>query len=210
MEISGDAEGLVREIREMARKESEGIVAAAEAEAERIVAEAETETLKARAEMLEAALAAADRRREMLLAAVPAEAGRLRSERLEALLDSIKAEAAGKLTSEAVRAGKRAILAALAAQAIGRMEGGGFTVALATADMDAAPGLPEEIARLAGRGALEISIEESPGLDGGVVVRDAEGRQHWDNSFKARLERFWPELRGRLMPPENKDESRGK
>jgi len=28
-----------------------------------------------------------------------------------------------------------------------------------------------------------------------VIVRDAEGRQVWDNSLLARLERFWPVLR---------------
>jgi vacuolar-type H+-ATPase subunit E/Vma4 len=30
------------------------------------------------------------------------------------------------------------------------------------------------------------------------VVTDAEGRQTWDNSLEARLERMWPDLRNRI------------
>lgn len=195
MEIIGDPEGLVREIRELARRESAGIAAAAEEEARGILSAAEASAVKAGRELRAAALAGAEGRRQMLLASVPAEAGRLRSDRREALLDSIKVRAMLMLRAGA---GEPAVLAALAAEAAGRMEGKKFIVALAPADRAAAAGLGGEIERLAGGGTV-ITLEEDPGLDGGVVVRDAEGRQRWDNSFKARLERFWPELRGRLL-----------
>ena len=201
MEIIGDAKGLVREVLEMARLESAGILAAAEAEAGKIISNAEAAAAKVRREMTEAALAGAARRREMMLSALPGEEGRLRLERREALLAAIREEAVEMIRAEGSGAGKKAILAALAAQAVSRMEGRIFTVAVAPGDGGAAAGLPAEIERLAGRGSLEITIEEGAGLSGGVIVRDGEGRQYWDNSFKGRLERFWPGLRGRLLRP---------
>jgi len=199
MEIIGDADGLVREVLEMARRESAGIVAAAEAESGKIISEAEAAAGKVRREMAEAARAGAARRREMMLAALPGEEARLRLERQEALLDSIRTEAVKLIRAEAAGADKKNILAALAAGALGRMEGKKFTVAVPTGG--GAAGLAAEIERLAGRGPLELSIEEEAGLAGGVRMRDGEGRQYWDNSFAARLERLWPGLRGRLLGP---------
>jgi vacuolar-type H+-ATPase subunit E/Vma4 len=190
----------------MARRESAAIIAAAEAEAARIYADAEVSADKARREMTAAALADAARRREMLLASVPAEAGKLRLARQEAMLEAIKAEALARLPSEAASAGKTAVLASLAAQAVSCMEGDKFSVALAADDKAAAAGLSAEIERLVGRGPLQITIEERPGPGGGVIVRDGEGRQYWDNSFKARLERSWPELRGQLLPGAAREE----
>jgi vacuolar-type H+-ATPase subunit E/Vma4 len=200
MEIIGDEETLKRAILETAGRESAGILAAASTEAEKTLSAAMVQALENKTSRLKAALAEAARRRETMLSAVPLEAARLRAGRLEVLLDSVKEEAAARLASEAVGAGKPALLAALAAQAVRRMEGGKFIVSLGRDDMAAADGLAAEIERRAGRGPLEISVEEYPGLGGGVMVRDGEGRQYWDNSFKARLERFWPVLRGRLLP----------
>lgn len=201
MEIIGDAAGLVREVLEMARRESGGIVAAAEGEAVKIISDAEAAAGKVRREMTGAALAGTARRREMMLAALPGEEGRLRLERREAVLESVRAEAVRLIRAGASGAGGPAILAALAARAVSRMEGKKFTVAVAPGVGVAAAGLPAEIERLAGRGPLEITVEEEAGLAGGVIVRDGEGRQYWDNSFAARLERFWPGLRGRLLRP---------
>lgn len=202
MEITGDVEGLKREILETARRESAEIISAAEAEADRILSSARVTVGQDRREMLASVVTAAARRREMLLAAVPAEAGRQRSTRQEVLLNFIRSDAASRMPAEAAAAGKAAILAALAAQSVSHMEGKKFIVALGPSDMDAAAGLPAEIERLAGRGRLEIIVEENPGLDGGVIVRDGDGRQYWDNSFKARLERLWPELRVKMLDGE--------
>ena len=199
MEISGDPEALVLEINAMARRESAGLIAAAEEEARGLLSAAGTAAAAARRKTLASAQAGAARRRETLLASVPGEAGRLRAERREAALEAIKAEALRLLPAEAAAAGKRAVLAALAAQAIGRMEGKKFMIDLAPGDKGEAAGLPAEIERRAGRGHLELLVGEDPGLDGGVLVRGAEGRQRWDNGFRARLERAWPELRGRLL-----------
>jgi len=196
MEKPESAEPLKRAILETARRESAGLLAAAEAEAGAIVSAARELALGDRAARLAAARAEAARRRETALAAAPAAAERLRARRTEDLLDSIKEEALGRLKAETAAG----VQAALAAQAVSRMEGTTFTVTLGAGGRAAAGGLAAEIERLAGRGPLAISFEEDPGLEGGVRVRDGEERQYWDNSFKARLERFWPALRGRLLP----------
>ena len=112
MEIIGDAEGLKREILEMARREGAGIISAAGDEAARILAAAGEEAAKAGAALLEAARVEAARRRAMLLASVPAETARLRGARLESLLGSIRTEAARLLPSEAAASGKAGLLAA--------------------------------------------------------------------------------------------------
>ncbi|OGR43005.1 MAG: hypothetical protein A2X35_04585 [Elusimicrobia bacterium GWA2_61_42] len=201
MPTSGNAEALERAILETARRERDGILAGAAAEAEKIVSSAEARAREDKAARLASALAAAARRREMQLAAVPAEAGRLRADSLERLLDAIKKDALARLPAEAAAAGPAAVLAELAAQAVSRMDGDKFIVSLAPEDLAAATGLAAEIERRAGRGPLEIRLEEISNPGGGVLVRDGEGRQYWDNSFRARLERFWPELRGRLLGP---------
>lgn len=195
MEIIGDAEGLKREILEMARREGAGIISAAGDEAARILAAAGEEAAKAGAALLEAARVEAARRRAMLLASVPAETARLRGARLESLLGSIRTEAARLLPSEAAASGKAGLLAALAAQAVLGMEGNKFTLAIAPEDKEAAEGLPAEIERKAARGPLEIKTEADPAAGGGVLVRGSDGRQYWDNSLGGRLERVWPQLR---------------
>jgi len=202
MEKAGNAEALKEEILKIAGRESAGIIAAAAAEAENIVSSAGAAASQRWSAELEAAKKKAARSREMTISSVPAEAARLRAARTEQLLDSIKAEALAGLAAAAEGAGRKKVLAALAAQAVLSMEGEKFMIAVAPGDLAAAEGLAAEIERLAGRGKLELEIEGLPGLSGGAVVRDADGRQHWDNSFKARLERLWPDLRGRILPEE--------
>lgn len=197
METAGDPEALKREILEMARRDGEGIIAAAEAEAETVLAGARTEGAGALREKTAAAEAAVARMRALMRAAVPAEAGRERAALQEELLESIKAIAADKLAANADRS--RAA-ASLAAQAMGCMEGDSFVVTVEPADNR--PELAAEVAGLCPR-PVTVAVEEGslPG-GGGAQVRSSDGRQRWDNSFGARLERAWPWLRGRLLPPE--------
>ncbi|HNW43336.1 MAG TPA: V-type ATP synthase subunit E family protein [Elusimicrobiales bacterium] len=199
MEIIGDAEGLVREVRELARRESGEIIAAAEAEAERLLAAAQEAADKEGAAFAAGALAEAERRRAMLLASVPAEAARLRAERIEAVLETVKAGALRRLEAEYGGAGSGAALAALAASAVAKMEGNSFVLTLGPAAAAALKGRAGDIERAAGKGALDLVFEEDAAIGDGVLVRDAAGRQFWDNTFRARLERLWPELRGSLM-----------
>jgi vacuolar-type H+-ATPase subunit E/Vma4 len=199
MEITGDTEGLLRAVRELARQESDAIISAAQAEAGKMLASAAEAAQRAGLARMEAALAEAARLRALLLASVPGEAARYRRARDEAVLDSIKSEAARRLAGEGGGVPcLAAALAGLAARAVGAMEGTSFVLTLPSGGAAELRGLAGEIERQAGKGGLELVFEEDPAVTGGVVARDAEGRQFWDNSFTARLDRLWPELRGGL------------
>ena len=193
MEAKENTKALVKEILEMARRESEGAEAKAGAEAEALLRAAEEEAGRESRARVEAARADAEKRARTLLAAVPLEAERLRAAGLEALLLKVKEAAAARLGEEASRGGGSA---ALAAEALRGMEGTSFELTLPPGGRR--EGLQAEIERRCGKGALALIFQEDPALAGGVIARDTAGRQYWDNSFAARLERFWPELRGRL------------
>ncbi|MGB3086785.1 MAG: V-type ATP synthase subunit E family protein, partial [Phycisphaerae bacterium] len=96
----------------------------------------------------------------------------------------------------------------LAAEAISRMAGKRFVLELAERDLgDLGDTLAGEVRRRSDRDELEISVAPEPAkIEGGVVVRDVEGRQVWDDSLAARLERLWPAARravaSRLFPDE--------
>jgi len=193
-------EALKAEILAQARARAASIAAASEAEAGRLLAEARTGAEAARAARLETARAQAARARELALASVPVEAVRLRAERLAALLQTVQEDAARRLDEECERAGRGRVAIALAADAIGRMEGRAFVLTISSEDLrSAGKAFVEEVALRVGRGPIKLAVEEDPEALAGVRVRDAEGRQLWDNRLAARLERLWPGLRGRLL-----------
>lgn len=88
------------------------------------------------------------------------------------------------------------------------MAGKRFVLELAERDLgDLGDTLAGEVRRRSDRDELEISVAPKPAkIEGGVVVRDVEGRQVWDDSLAARLERLWPAARravaSRLFPDE--------
>ncbi len=187
------------EILAQARTRAEALRAAAQAEAARLLAQAQAEAARDRDSRLAAARAEAARIREVALASLPLEVERMRADRRAALLEEIRAQAAGALESECDRAGRQSVLACLAAEALARMEGRVFVLVVSPRDrQDAGPALLAEIVRRAGRGPLDLTLEQGS-EEGGVLVRDAEGRQRWDNRLGFRLERLWPRLRGRVL-----------
>jgi vacuolar-type H+-ATPase subunit E/Vma4 len=194
MEENENAEALVGEIKAMAGRESAGIVSRAEAEAAGLLSAAAEEAEREGRARVEAARAAAAQRSFMLLSALPLETDRLRAARLEALLSAVKEKAAARLAGEECRGG--AVTAALAAEALRGMEGNSFVLTLPPGGLR--EDLRAEIEKGCEKGPLELTFGEDRALAGGVIARDTAGRQYWDNSFRARLERFWPELRGRL------------
>jgi len=192
-------EALKGEIVADARRQVERLVRHAKDEADEALRKANQEAEKIRTDRAEAAKNEAQRQRDLVLASLPVQVGRMRSDRMEAALRAILDEARQKLVD---RQGfdYRAVLLDMAVDAIGHMEGTSFVLDLSEADLkDCAGWLPEEVKRKVGRGDIQVSVApEAARIAGGVIVRDAEGRQLLDNSLASRLERLWPAMRRQI------------
>ena len=190
---------LRQEILAAARQHQEDILQRANHEAEAIVGKAEQAADQFRVERLEAARAEAKRRTEAILATVPVEAGRMRSARIEEFLDAIRHRASAQLHR---RTGFdfRATLTRLAAEALTQMAGDTFSLRLSAADHRAlGKGVAQETQSRSGRPNLSLQLVVDSGLkEGEVLIEDQAGRQVWDLSLEARLNRCWPELRRQI------------
>ena len=186
-EILADARAQAQRVGDHARQEAEALLAKAKADAQ-----------KEREERLAAARAEAKRRADLVLATVAVDVGRKRARCTEDLLDRLHRDARERVER---REGfdYRAAVVRLAAEAVRGMEGDRFILQLAPADLASAGGLADEVRCAVGREGILVEIDPKPARIGaGVVVRDPDGRQEWDNSLQGRLERFWPRLRIRL------------
>jgi vacuolar-type H+-ATPase subunit E/Vma4 len=187
---------LTEEIIADAKRQAERTVSHARQEAQQLAAKGKADAEKENRDSLAAGKAAAQRRRDLILATVPIEVSRKRAATVEALLTAIHDEARDRILK---RQGVdyRQLLASQAAEAIGRMEGDAFVLQLSDADLKAfGAGLAEDVQRRVGKSNVQVKLApEAVKIPGGVIVRDAAGRQLWDNSLEARLERFWPILR---------------
>lgn len=182
-----------------ARRESDQILRRAQEQAQAILGKATAEAEKVRRDWLDHASTEASRRKELILATVPVEAGRLRSARVEALLQSVCNEIGRRLlTREGFE--YRGAIVELAVEAVSKMVGESFVVKLSPGDYtEFGVGLAENISHRVGRSPLNISISADARVTGGgVLVEDTDGRQVWDNRLAARLERLWPELRRQI------------
>ncbi|WP_005035431.1 V-type ATP synthase subunit E [Holophaga foetida] len=167
------------EICEEARREGGALLATAQAEAQNL-----------REDSQETATREASRRRERLLAGSPIEIARVRAARIEALLEPLREKALRELAAR--RFDYRKALATLAAEALQGMGGDAFTLSLAPEDMH----LGKEILDRIRRPGLSLNLTEDATITGGgLILRDAEGRQVWDNRLPERLGRLWPQLR---------------
>jgi vacuolar-type H+-ATPase subunit E/Vma4 len=189
---------LCAEILGDAQREREAVLGRAQTEAVAILAAAQAEADKIRREQREQAQADAARRWDRILATVAVEAGRLRSARIEAVLESIRTEVRRRLS--AANANGRETLVALAAEAISRMPENSFVLEISAADHAAlGNGLVREIVERTGRPRLNLAVSVDGSVaGGGVMIREAGGTQYWDNRLLSRLDRFWPELRRQI------------
>jgi vacuolar-type H+-ATPase subunit E/Vma4 len=190
---------LAAEILEDARRKSERLLAQARREADAVLAQARDRGARERQELVDAARAEAARRRERILAGVPVQQTRLLARRVEQELESLREEADGQLR-ELAGVAARETLVRLAVQAVAGMAGPRFVVHLSEADralFDEA--LAAAIRQQAGRSDAVLEPAAEPAaFRGGVVVADPEHLQTWDNSFAARMRRWWPALRREL------------
>lgn len=191
--------GLCDAIMAQAHQQADARIQRARDDAATLLARAAADAGSMREARLGAVREEASRRRKRLLATVPVEANRLRSTRVEAVLESIRDEALQRLRRHDSY-DYRNSLVALVADAIRQMEGDTFVVVVSPVDIALLDGtFVVDTGRRAGRTPLTVTPLSDAGLaDGGVVVRDADGRQIWDNGFPARMERLWPELRRQI------------
>ncbi len=193
-------EPLRDEILADALREAGRLVDAARREAASAMEAATASAESEREGRLAAAREAADHRRRVLLATAPVEITRLRARRIErelvSLRDAVRDRLAALQGAEYVQT-----LVALAAEAIAHMEGDAFVLELSADDLrTCGDRLPAAVAARSDRApAATVTVRQAAGpLGRGVIVRDADGRQMWDNRLEARLERLWPILRHRI------------
>ncbi len=170
----------------------------AEREAKKVLDEAATEAAAAAEKLLDVARRKADRAAQSVLATVDQEVRRLLLAAQEAGLDGLF-EAAHKRLADRHAYDYASAVAGLAAEAIRAMPAASVTLELAEADRAmATDAWLAEVRRRVGRDvAIAVSPNPAP-IDGGVVVRSADGRLLYDNSFAGRLRRLRPELRREL------------
>jgi len=189
-------QALQDEILDDARRRADETVGKARREAGAALAKARADAESERQAALKAAEAEARRRHDLVLAAIPIRVARRRAECVEAALEQVRDEARRRLEA---REGfdHREGLTRLAAEALAAMEGNRFVLQVSDADRQAlGDAWLDEVRRRVGRQGLELSMEQGDAaIRGGVILRDDEGRQVWDNRFEARLARLWPGLR---------------
>ena len=88
----------------------------------------------------------------------------------------------------------------LATDAIARMAGEAFVLELSEADQQAfGATLVDAVLERTKRPEINVTLDRQPAnIQAGVIVRDPQRRQVWDNSLQARLDRMWPLLRSQL------------
>lgn len=197
--ILNGSELMRQEVLEEARRRRDEILNKARREAEDFVVKARGESERFRKERMDAARTEAGRRRDAILATVSVEAGRIRALRIEELLQTIHDLALERLGA---RSGFdfRETVVRLSSEALQQMDGEAFRVRLSARDCEVCgDGLAGDIRKLSGRPALALQIlADSTLKDGALVIEDEAGRQIWNASLDARLERCWPELRRQI------------
>lgn len=188
---------LCEEIIANARRESDEILSQARKDAEFLRCRAGEEAGEARLKRLEDARLEGDRRKEITRASTFVECRRLRLSRIEAVLDSIRSEIREKIAAPPERKGYGESVVNLALDAIKRMKGNDFTVRLREEDRPLLDGdVAGLIAARAGNPDMHITVSFEPlATGGGPIVEDASGHQVWDNTYLARIDRLWPDLR---------------
>lgn len=187
---------LRQEIGDDARRLCDDILSCARRDAEALLGREGSAAIEDRLKRLEEARSEGARRRDLTLAAVFVETRRLYLARIEALLGTLREEAEKHL---AARNGfdLRESVINLASEAVRGMTGDEFVVRLAERSRPLLGGtLEEEIVSRSGRPGVKVTVSWDPGMsDDGPIVTDAGENQVWDNRYRARLERLWPQMR---------------
>jgi vacuolar-type H+-ATPase subunit E/Vma4 len=201
--MSDEEDALAREIAADARKRAERTRRRAEREAEELIAEAERYAEDER----ERALAEAERRieheRELNEARIAQEIARLRVRLRQQMLQRVRDEAEERLAELADGPEHHDSLVQLAVLAIAAMGGSHFRLAMRAADRnDGGDALAAEVCEAArrelGRAVAAEPAERDLEAIGGLMAESADGHEVADQTYDARLERLWDEIRRRI------------
>ena len=190
---------LAEQIMADARRQAEPILAQAGREAEGILRTAREDAERERAQVVQRAEEkAAGQRLRVRARTEPEVANILRTARERTLLLA-RERALEALRRQAASDDYREQLVALGLAAVQEMTGERFELLMRQADL--APHADEVARTIARRAAeqgrqVEITVAgETAGTIGGIMVRSADGRQLCDQTFEARLDRLWAQLR---------------
>jgi len=194
----GNEKVLTDEILSDAKRKADRARKRAEREAKKILAEAGKKADEAAERTLDVARERADRQAQATLATVAIEVQRdlleTREREFDKLFDAARQRLADKASYD-----YPTTLATLAAEAIVAMRSDDVVVALSGDDKPiATDAWLADARRRVGRDVTITIAEEPAAIDGGLIVRSADGRLLYDNSFAARLTRLRPDLRREL------------
>ncbi len=177
--------------------------AQAEREAGGILREARRQAEERRQRALGRAQVRAQREETRLRARTEQDVEAVRREAAQRILEQVQERARGELRRLADGPEHRGILVALALQGIEGMDGEEFELVLRPADREKWGQrllweVPAEAKRELDREVrVELAADEARG-SGGLLVRSAGGRQVADQTFEARMERLWEQMRYEL------------
>jgi vacuolar-type H+-ATPase subunit E/Vma4 len=191
-EIAADAEKRAARARQRAEREAKSIRQDAEREAqqsvERAVAEAEARAAHAA---------------EISAARIEQELEKLRLTQRDEVVETVRDRARESLRELAATDEHRDVLLRLALLAIGKMSGHRFELVLRPADRerwgaDLAEAVRARVGSDFGRVVQVMLADDTVDASGGLVVRTTDGHLVADQTFEARAERLWPQIRVRV------------
>jgi len=201
--VSDQEQSLEQEILADAHRRAERAVRRAEAEAERVLNEARAAAERERERLMQAARRRAERQERMQQARLGQELQRLRRQAFQDVIDSVRDEAQRELAALCNRDEAREMLVRLAVSAIGAMRGDAFRLYLRAQDAERwGTALAQDVqAAVRARLRRDVTVrlaEERLNSSGGLVVRGEGTSELVDQTFEARMDRFWEDARERV------------
>ena len=201
--MSDQEHNLQEEILADARRRAERLGQRAQRDAEAFVQEARTFAEQERERLMQAMRKRADREQTMQEARLEQEIQRLRRQAFQDVLERVRAEAQKELAALAAGQEAQQLLVRLAVSAVDAMRGETFTLILRGEDRQRwGASLAQEVAAAVqsqlGRPVNVKIADEELRAAGGLIVRGEGTRELVDQTFEARMERLWEDIRGQV------------
>jgi len=193
-------EALEQQILADARSQAEPILRRARRQAEEILRQARQEAERRREDIRRNALERAEAEARRVRARAELEAENIRRAAREEILQYARQQAVEALRSVPGEERYAEMLLELALAGLRAMRGRRFELLMRAEDREAhgaatAGALRDRAASELGRQVIVTLADETVRASGGLVVRRADGHLLCDQTFEARLERLWDELR---------------